>query len=30
MFDEIGSVYINQVKRVFRDNNWQQVEIWNN
>ena len=27
MFDETGSVYINQVKRVFRDNNWQEVTI---
>jgi hypothetical protein len=27
MFDEIGSVYINQIKKVFRDNNWYQVEI---
>ncbi len=27
LFDETGSIYINQVKKVFRDNNWQQVEI---
>jgi hypothetical protein len=27
MFDEVGSVYINQIKKVFRDNNWYQVEI---
>ncbi len=27
LFDEIGSVYINQIKKVFKNNNWQQVEI---
>ena len=27
LFDEIGSIYTNQIKKVFRDNNWQEVTI---
>ena len=27
LFDEAGSVYINQVKKVFRDNTWMEVVV---
>jgi hypothetical protein len=27
LFDEIGSIYINQIKKVFKNNNWQEVII---
>jgi len=27
LFDEMGSIYTNQITKVFRDNTWQSVEM---